>query len=391
MNLENKLRKSKVSIITHTFATGPGQELETYLKDKTKRLIFIGHPLPFCKDLRSVFREYNCKNKLVKEKKGVGFHLPSIFLYFKDVFYTFWWLITVSKSDLVVGIDGLNAFCGLILKKLGKTKKVIFYTIDYVPQRFENFFLNKLYHFLDSFCVRHCDLVWNLSPVMIEEREKKGVEKKYRQKQITVPIGTDLNVKRLSFEKINRYEIAFMGHLREGQGVEMLIESLPEVLKEIPKAKLILIGTGPLEQKLRTMVSKLGIKEKVEFTGFIESHNEMQNRLAKCAIAVAPYVDDEKGYTRYTDPGKPKAYLAAGLPVIITNIVQVAKEIDKAQCGKAIGFSKKELVRAIIDLLKDEGKLKLYRKNTIEFAKKFEWEKIFYDILKRSINQIHEI
>ena len=385
MNLENKLKKSKVSIITHTFATGPGQELEIYLKSKVKRLIFIGHPLPFCQDLRPVFKQYNHKGELVKEKKGIGCHFPQIILFLKDVFYTLWWLIFLPKSDLVVGVDNLNAFCGLILKKLRKTKKVILYTIDYVPQRFENNFLNKIYHFLDSFCVRHCDSVWNLSPVMIEEREKKGVEKKYRQKQLAVPIGTDLNVKRLPFEKINRYEIAFMGHLRERQGLELLIESLPEVLKEIPSAKLILIGTGPLEQKLKNRISKLSIKERVEFTGFIEDHNEMQNRLAQCAIAVAPYVDDEKSYTRYTDPGKPKAYLAAGLPVIITNIVQVAKEIDKAHCGLAIGFSKKDLVKAIISLLRDESKLKFYRKNSIEFARKFEWENIFRKALEKTI------
>ena len=58
MNLENKLRTSRIAVITHTFATGPGQELETYLKDKVKELIFIGHPLPFCQDLRSVFKKY---------------------------------------------------------------------------------------------------------------------------------------------------------------------------------------------------------------------------------------------------------------------------------------------------------------------------------------------
>jgi hypothetical protein len=60
MSLENKLKKSKISIVTHTFATGPGQELEAYLKGKVKRLILIGHPLSFCQDLSSFFKEYNC-------------------------------------------------------------------------------------------------------------------------------------------------------------------------------------------------------------------------------------------------------------------------------------------------------------------------------------------
>lgn len=385
MNFKNKLKKAKVAIITHTFATGPGQELETYLKGKVKRLIFIGHPFSFCQDLRPVFKKYNAKGTIIKEKRGFGGRLPEVFFYLKDAFYTFWWLLFVSQSDLIVAVDCLNASCGWLLKKLGKTKKVIFYTIDFVPRRFENPLLNKVYHALESFSVRHCDLTWNLSPVMVTAREKKGVEKKYRKKQITVPVGTDLNVKRLPFEKIDRYEIAFMGHLREGQGLDLLIASLPEVLKKIPRARLVLIGTGPLEEKLKTQVLKLGIEKKVEFTGFIEDHTKMQNRLAQCALAVAPYVDDEKGYTRYTDPGKPKAYLASGLPVVITGIIQVAKEIDKARCGIAISYNQKELVEAIVSLLKDEKKLKLYRKNAVELAKKFEWRKIFEKALKEII------
>lgn len=385
MNLKSKLKNSKTVIITHTFATGPGQELKTYLKNKVKSLIFIGHPLPFCQDLKSVFKKYNYKGKLLEQKKGLVCHLPDILLYFKDIFYTFKWLMFAPKNDLIVGINNLNAFCGLILKKLGKTKKVIFYTIDYIPRRFGNHFLNKIYHFLDSFCVQHCDLVWNLSPTMIIEREKKGLKKKYRQKQITVPIGTNINVKRAPFEKINRYEIAFMGHLRKGQGLELLINSFPKIVKKVPKAKLILIGTGPLEKKLKTQALKLGLKNKVEFTGFIKSHTKMQNRLAKCAVAVAPYTGDPNNYSRYTDPGKPKVYLASGLPVIITDIVQVAKEINKAKCGINISFNQKELVKAVVSLLKDESKLKLYRKNAIKFAKKFEWDKVFSQALKYSL------
>jgi hypothetical protein len=159
---------------------------------------------------------------LVKEKRGIGWRLPEIFLCLKDVFYTFWWFIFASGGDLIVGVDNLNAFCGWVLKKLGKAEKVVFYTIDYVPYRFENLILNKIYHFLDRFCVRHCDLTWNLSPVMVTEREKRGVEKKYRRKQVTVPIGINLEVERFTFGKINRYETAFMGHLREGQGLEFM-------------------------------------------------------------------------------------------------------------------------------------------------------------------------
>ena len=46
-NISQKLRNLKVVIVTHVFATGPAQELEEYLKERVKFLIFIGHPFSF--------------------------------------------------------------------------------------------------------------------------------------------------------------------------------------------------------------------------------------------------------------------------------------------------------------------------------------------------------
>lgn len=379
MNKEifNKIKNLKVAIVTHTFATGPAQELEAWLKNKVEELIFIGHPFSYCKITNSVYEKYQ-KGKLVKEKKAFNWHLHGVLMYFKDIIYTFFWLLfNPKKIDLYVGADNLNAFVGILLKKIGKVKKVVFYTIDYVPFRFENQTLNKIYHAIDRYCIKNTDIVWNLSQAMTEAREKNGVSKIYHQKQIVVPHGTHLDVIKLPFEKVNRFEIAFMGHLREGQGVEVLIDAMPEVAKSIPQAKLVLIGTGPLEEDLKRQAKNLDVLDKIEFTGFIESHSEMENRLAKCAVGVAPYIFTKKGFSQYCDPGKPKVYLAAGLPAIITKVPPFATIIAKEKAGLAISEGKKALAEAIIKVLKNEKILKEYKKNANALAKKYEWSKIF--------------
>lgn len=375
--MENKLNKLTFLIATHVYATGPSFKLEDYLRNKVESLVFIGHPFSFTKDTRSFIRIYR-KGKLTFESKFVAWQGPESLFYLKDILLTLWWTFKYGKDvDYFVGVNNFNAFAGYLMKLLGKVKKIIFYTIDYIPQRFENNFLNYVYHFLDELAIQKSDKVWNLSSIMVQEREKKGVRAKYRAKQIIVPIGTDIRKKPLAFKDIDRYKIVFMGHIREGQGVEMLIHAMKEVLKKIPEAHLLIIGGGPLEINMRNQVKRLKLEKNVKFTGFVKKFSDVQNFLQNGAIAVAPYVDDSKTYTRYTDPGKPKDYLASGLPIIITKVPQVAYEIEKNKCGLAINYNKKELTNAIIKLLSDKKKLILFRKNAFKMAEQYSWDKIF--------------
>lgn len=379
------LKRLSITIVTHVYATGPSFKLEDYLKNKVASLIFIGHPFSFSSDTRSFVRVYK-KGKLVHSEKFIYWRGPDPLFYLKDMLLTLFWSFKYGKrQDYFIGVNNFNVFSGYLLKIFGKVEKIIFYTIDYIPQRFVNNFLNSIYHFLDDLAVKKSHKVWNLSGVMVTEREKRGISEKYKNKQIVVPIGTDMGKKILSYKNIDRYKIVFMGHLREGQGVEMLINAMTDVVKKVPSAHLLIVGGGNLENSLRNQVNKLKLSDKIEFSGFVKDFSTVQALLRDSAIAVAPYVDDEKTYTRYTDPGKPKDYLSCGIPVIITKVPQVAYEIEKNKCGIAIEYNKKALVEAIVRLLKDDRLLFQYRRNATIMAKEYSWNSIFNRALKNTI------
>lgn len=380
-----KLEKLTFAIVTHVHTTGPSFRLEDYLKDKVDNLVFIGHPFSYSKDNRSFLRIYK-KGKLVSKKNFIYWKGPELSFYLKDFFLTLWWLLRFNRTiDVLVGVDNLNASAGHLLKLLGRARKVIFYTIDYVSQRFDSKLLNSIYHYFDRFAVKRSDKVWNLSSIMVDEREKRGVSKELRDKQIVVPIGTDITKPPLPFDKINRYKTVFLGHLREGQGVDLLISAIPDVIKKEPKAHLLIIGGGPLEDKLRKKVIQMGLEKHIKFSGFVENFSDVEKMLRGAAIAVAPYVDDSKTFTRYTDPGKAKDYLASALPVVITKVPQVAFEIEKKNCGIAINYDRKELSRALVRLLVNDKLLKVYRKNALEMAKEYAWDKIFQRALTETL------
>ena len=50
---------------------------------------------------------------------------------------------------------------------------------------------------------------------------------------------------------------------------------------------------------------------------------------AESSVAVAPYAQTDETFTRYADPGKLKAYLAAGLPIVLTDVPPNARELER--------------------------------------------------------------
>lgn len=181
--------------------------------------------------------------------------------------------------------------------------------------------------------------------------------------------------------------IVYMGHLRENQGVDFLIKAFPEVLKANSKARLLIVGTGHLESQLKKLALELGVDQYIEFTGMIESHSELEQLLATCAIGVAPYAPNPDSLTLFTDPGKPKVYMAMGLPVVITRVPQIAYDIERGKAGIAINYNQKELVDAITLLLSDDYLYKEYRENAIRFASQYSWERIFEDALGKVLKE----
>jgi len=382
--------KKEAIIVIHESGTGPGHDLRDYLlKKNIQRLLFIAHPLLYLPENfknSSRFELYR-KGKLIQQGKAHHWNLPEPILYIKDTLYTILWSKKyISHADIFIGVGNLNAFAGLLTSKIGISKRVIYYVIDYVPNRFSNTLLNNIYHLVEKLSAQYSSYTWNLSPRMIEGREGKW--KKVFPHQLVVPHGVHTKrIKKIPFEKINKKEILFMGVLLRKQGVQLLIEALPSIIKKIPSVTVTVIGKGPYENELKKVVKKLSLEKRVQFLGYVESHEEMENRMAKASIAIALYNRklDLNDFTYYADPGKIKNYLGAGVPVIMTDIPYVAREVSNARCGFIVNYNKHDLTDIITDYLSNYKKMRQYRQNSLRFARKYDWDNIFTRALKESL------
>lgn len=381
----------------YTTIGGPALALRDYLKNKVKRLMCIWQPVPISDTLSAIAEIYE-KNKGLRNwkfsiinwpfgrKKEISF--VYIALKIRDVFSTIYFILkSRGRFDIFIGVEALNALVGVFLHKLGLVKTVIYYNLDYGKIRFRNPILNFIFHMLDKFAIYHVDYTWNLSEEMITAREKRGILKKETTSQLVVPIGINFSkINRLAIESIDRKCIVYLGLLAEKQGVQLIIEALPEILKKIPEVKLVIVGSGPLEVKLKQMVKEYKLEDHVKFTGLV-SDEEVEEILCKCSIGIAPYLAEPDSTKKFTDPTKPKMYLACGLPVVITRVPPIATEIERNKAGIAIDYNKEELIEATKRLLTNTHLYEEYRKNAIEFISNYDWENIFHNTFTTLFNK----
>ena len=382
----NDLKRTSIfdkryAIITHRLFTGAGQDLYRFLKENNAKCAsLIQHSFSSTSDRKTSFTKFENNKEKIEESLDYSF-LPDLFVYFKDFLYSFFGILfNKNRFDLIVGCGGFDAFCALLLRWIGKTEKAIFYTIDYVPRRFNNILLNQIYHLIDKICVKYCDKTWNLSPRMAEGREKYNnmAIEKYNKQRI-VPIGIWLTDIPRTNKKYEKKTLVFVGHLIEKQGVQLILKAIPEITGKINNFEFIIIGAGDYETELKKLANELSINKHVRFMGPVYDPIRLYNILSKCHLAVALY--RKEALTYYADSTKPKTYLAAGLPLLITDVPHNAKEIENKKCGKIVKYDLESVVDNIINLMEEERTLEEYSENARNYAEQFDWNKIFWDAL----------
>ncbi len=368
---------SSVLIISHYYKRtlsggGPPQEVRDFFLPKIKKLCYIEHPFPTASDRKSSMTIY--ENGIFKKRIFTPSIMgPQTIFYVLDVFITFYFLLLArTKFDLCVALDNLNTASMIPFRKIGLVKKLVFYTIDYAPQRFENKILNSIYHFFDRLACYHADKIWIVSGRMKTGRKKNKVDVKKSAPSIMLPMGANLEkIKILSIDRINRHQIIFAGFLLEKQGVQIILETLPKIIKKIPDIKFIIIGQGEYEEKLKALSNNLALDNHIVFKGYIKEYTKVYKILSESAIGLAPYFPTSSNYTIYADPGKIKLYLGCGLPVVVTDVPKIAKTIQSKKAGLIVDYETNSFANAIVKLLSDDKLYKKYRQNAIKLSKNY--------------------
>ncbi len=89
------------------------------------------------------------------------------------------------------------------------------------------------------------------------------------------------------FERGAGFEVLFAGRLVDLKGARLALESFARFSTRAPEATLVLLGDGPLRERLRQRARELGIAARVEFTGQ-RPRGEVLARMRRSQIFLFP-------------------------------------------------------------------------------------------------------
>jgi glycosyltransferase involved in cell wall biosynthesis len=111
--------------------------------------------------------------------------------------------------------------------------------------------------------------------------------------------------------------LVYMGSFFYFSGLRDALDEFANISPGDPKLKFLLIGGGEQDSELRQQVEKLGLSEKVVFTGFV-SYADLPKYLKVADIAVNTLEPTLVANVAF--PNKVLQYMAAGLPVVSTKL-----------------------------------------------------------------------
>lgn len=164
--------------------------------------------------------------------------------------------------------------------------------------------------------------------------------------------------------------VFYIGRLVREKGVQVLLDAVPQILGSCPKTKFIIAGKGPFEAELRQQANRLGINNRIYFTGYI--NDALRNSLYSWAdVAVFPSLYEPFGIVALEA-------MAAQTPVVVSNTGGlgeiVAHGIDglKAYCGDSTSLA--EMITLLLQdaSLREKLRFKAFQK----VQKEFNWRQI---------------
>lgn len=204
-----------------------------------------------------------------------------------------------------------------------------------------------------------------------------------------ISLSANKHIDGQALELVNQYGlkkqdiiIGTIGSLNIQKDTATLIKAMPRVITKLPKAKLVIVGSGPLKHKLQKLTQKLGISQNVIFAGVIK---EIPGILQIFTVFVLPSRSEAFGISILEA-------MKAGVPVIATNVGGIPEIITNNRNGILIeAGDSKTLASSIIRLVNDRKLQQKFSKAGEETIKNFSINKmvqatvkVYKDLTKRT-------
>lgn len=193
-----------------------------------------------------------------------------------------------------------------------------------------------------------------------------------------IPMGIDFKNRFSVQSEIQRksYEILFVGRLVPKKGLCFLLEAISLLTNKYPQLSLKIVGFGPEEKNLKSLVKQLKLEKYVQFLGAL-SQDQLPQFYQSATVFVAPFIRADNG----DQEGLPVALMEAigcACPIIAGQVAGLEDLLgDDLQQITVNPRNIENLARAIADVFENQKEAQerseRIRLRTISFI---DWENV---------------
>ncbi len=252
----------------------------------------------------------------------------------------------------------------------------------------------RLSRALETYVLKKADAITTICEGLETDIKERGIDE---NKITVIPNGVDINSFSFNgkpenslqqqFDLTGNTVLGFIGSFYEYEGLALLIEALPDILKSRPKIKLLLVGGGIQEDFLKQKVQKLDLKDNVIFVGRIP-HEEINKYYNLVDIFLYPRLSMR--LTEIVTPLKPLEAMAQGKLVIASDIGGHREMIKNGENGLLFDAgNKNDLVEKVLQMTAQQNKWQKFRDNARKYVEEQRSWKTCLSGYQNVINFLH--
>jgi len=206
------------------------------------------------------------------------------------------------------------------------------------------------------------------------DRERLG-DYARKKKVFIIPHGENIIFKEYGRDDIVETNSAlFFGSISDRKGLEYLLKAVPLIQQKVPDFKLMIAGSGKMEQYARLMEGLQNIEVDNRFI----PHQEVAPYFRRASMVVLPYTDK-------VFPGVIPVAYSFSKPVVVSDMV--SELVDGGKTGLIVPpRDEKALAEAMIELLHNEELRREMGKNALQKAR----QELSWDELARKTVQVYQ-
>jgi len=244
------------------------------------------------------------------------------------------------KYDIVVAHDWLSAIGGMIVKREAHLPFAFHVHSTEKGRTLGNG--SEVVSNIELHAANSADMIVTVSHAMKDELVALGFPKDKIQVAYNGVDPQKYDPETVSTEQIQKVKatygvkddelmILFIGRLVGVKGVDKLIMAMPHILQQIPKAKLVIVGIGDLQEYLVNLVKTMRLTDSVKFRLEFIPEEERILHYAACDVAVFPSLYEPFGIVvlEAMSMERPVVVGAAG----ISGMREIVIPCGEEQCG----------------------------------------------------------